>query len=189
VADTDMLQDRFWVQTQNFLGQRLSIPVAANGNFVINAVDNLAGSSDLISVRNRGSFSRPFTRIKELQQEAEQRFLEKEKQLQDQLRETERKIQDLQRAREDSSQFILSPEQQREIERFREEKIKIRKELRAVQHELNRNIDDLEDWMKFLNIGLMPLLIGLGGLVVAGYQKKRRGRQKSAPQTSGVPTP
>lgn len=85
VADTDLLQDQFWVQVQSFLGQRIGIPSAANGTFVTNALDNLTGSNDLISVRNRGSFTRPFTLVKALQQDAELQFRQKEQLLQARL--------------------------------------------------------------------------------------------------------
>ena len=63
VADTDVLADRFWVVVEEFLGTRIAVPSAANGAFVVNALDNLTGSGDLISVRNRGTFTRPFTRV------------------------------------------------------------------------------------------------------------------------------
>lgn len=174
VADTDLLQDRFWVQVQSFLGQRIAIPTANNGSLIVSAIDNLTGSNDLISVRNRGTYDRPFTRVKSLQQEAEKQFLAKEQELQNQLNETERKINELQRNKDNSNTLILSAEQQQEIEAFRQEKVRIRKELRNVQHELNKNIESLEDTMKFLNIGLMPLLIGAGGIALAMYRRKRR---------------
>ncbi|MDH4360496.1 MAG: Gldg family protein, partial [Nitrospirota bacterium] len=92
VADTDVLQDRFWVQVQNFFGQRIGIPNSGNGTFVTNALDNLTGSNDLISVRSRAGYSRPFTLLRVLQQEAEQQFRQKERALQEQLKATERKI-------------------------------------------------------------------------------------------------
>ena len=94
VADTDMLEDRFWVRIQRALN--IAVPIAANGNFVINALDNLMGSSDLISVRNRGHFSRPFTKVDEIRQSAELNYREKEQQLMSRLRETEKKLIDLQ---------------------------------------------------------------------------------------------
>ena len=175
VADTDMLQDRFWVQSQNFLGQRLGIPTAANNDFVTNALDNLTGSHDLISVRNRGSFSRPFTLVRAIQQEAEARFRQKEQALQQRLKDTERKIQDLQSRKEDQTTIILSAEQQAALEGFRQELVVTRKELRNVQHELQKNIDSLENVVKFLNIGLMPLVIAVGGVVLGAWNMRRRG--------------
>lgn len=174
VADTDLLQDRFWVQVQSFLGQRLGIPTSGNGTFVTNALDNLTGSNELISIRNRGSFSRPFTLVRALQQEAKERFRQKEQLLQDRLRSTERKLQDLQSQKDDGGTLILSAEQQKEIARFRGELLTTRKELRSVQHELQKNIESLESIMKFMNIGLMPLLVGIGGVVISVYRLRRR---------------
>ena len=174
VADTDMLQDRFWVQVQNFLGQRIGIPTSANNDFVTNALDNLTGSHDLISVRNRGSFSRPFTLVRAIQQEAEMQFRQKEQALQQRLKETERKIQELQRTKEDQTTVILSAEQEAALDGFRQQLVVTRKELRNVQHELQKNIESLENVVKFLNIGLMPLVIAVGGVVFSAYTIRRR---------------
>ena len=176
VADTDMLQDRFWVQSQNFLGQRIGIPTAANNDFVTNALDNLTGSHNLISVRNRGRFARPFTLVRAIQQEAEARYRQKEQALQQRLKDTEHKIQDLQGRKEDQTTIILSTEQQAALEGFRQELVATRKALRNVQHELQKNIDSLEDVVKFLNIGLMPLVIAVGGVMLGAWNMRRRQR-------------
>lgn len=176
VADTDVLADKFWVQVQRIFTQRIAIPYANNADFVSNAVDNLAGSNDLISLRSRGSADHPFTRVEALQQEAEQRFREKEKELLAQLKETDQKIRALQTQKQQKDALTLSVEQQQEIARFRQEKIKIRKELRDVQHELRKNIAGLEATMKFVNIGLMPLLIGISGFLLSVYRSGRRSK-------------
>ncbi len=181
VADTDVLQDRFWVQTQQFLGQRIAIPLAANNSFVTNALDNLTGSHDLISVRNRGSSSRPFTLVRAIQQEAEQRFRQKEQALQQRLKDTERKIQELQNKKEDQTTVILSAEQQAALDGFRQELVATRKELRSVQHELQKNIESLEGIVKFLNVGFMPLVVVVGGLLISAYNVRRRQRATAAP--------
>ncbi len=186
VADTDMLQDRFWVQVQNFLGQRIGIPTSANNDFVTNALDNLTGSHDLISVRNRGSFSRPFTLVRAIQQEAEMQFRQKEQVLQQRLKETERKIQELQSGKEDQTTVILSAEQEAALDGFRQELVATRKELRNVQHELQKNIESLENVVKFLNIGLVPLVIAGGGVVFSAYTMRRRIRGH-APEPKVIP--
>lgn len=175
VADADLLEDQFWVQVQNFFGQRIAIPTANNATFVSNALDSLSGSNDLISVRSRGSSSRPFTKVEELRREAEQRFREKEQALQARLKETEQKIRDLQnRKPEGGSSLMLTVEQQNELDRFRDEMVKTRKELRSVQHELRKDIERLEGGMKFVNIGLMPLIIGVFGIGFTTYAARRR---------------
>ncbi len=173
VADTDVLEDKFWVRVQNIFGQKIALPHAANATFVTNGLDNLSGSNDLISVRNRGNFARPFTLVKEIQREAEQRFREKEKELLARLQETDQKIRSMQNQKQKGNELTLNIKQQQEIANFRSEKIKIRKELRNVQHELQKNIESLETRTKFINIGLMPLLIGIGGIIL-GISSRRR---------------
>ena len=179
VADTDILQDRFWVQVQNFFGQRIGIPNSGNGTFVTNALDNLTGSNDLISVRSRAGYSRPFTLLRMLQQEAEQRFRQKEQVLQEQLKATERKIQELQSQKPEGNAMILSVEQQEAMGQFRKELLQVRKELRGVQHELGKNIESVERWVKFINIGLVPLLIGIVGVWISSSGIRKKGSPKS----------
>ncbi len=161
VADTDLLADRFWVQMQNYMGVQVPSAIADNGNFVINAIDNLGGNDDLISLRSREQYSRPFERVNDLRREAETRFRDRERELQTRLQETEARITQLQIKKQNDNAIILSNQQRQEIDSFRAEQLRIRKELRAVQHELQTNIEKLGTQLKFINIGLIPLLIAL----------------------------
>ena len=90
VADTDMLADPLWVRTQNVFGQHFAMAWANNGDFVSNALDNLAGSGDLISIRGRQSFFRPFTKVDELRRHADEQLRAKEKELDKELKDTEK---------------------------------------------------------------------------------------------------
>ena len=173
-ADSDLLADRFWVQVQSLLGTRFMVPTAANNTLVINALDNLTGSRDLIDVRSRGTFLRPFERINALRREAELRFREKEQELVLRLEETEERLVALEETRQGEDALILSDAQQSELTRFREERLAIRRDLRDVRRELRRSIESLEGWIKFVNIGLMPILIGVLGLVAGVWQVRRR---------------
>ncbi|MBT6275790.1 MAG: ABC transporter, partial [Chromatiales bacterium] len=176
VADTDLLVDRSWVQVQELLGTRLAVPSAGNGSFVINVLDNLTGSNDLISVRSRGRYTRPFTRVDDIRRDAELRFRAKEQQLVEELRTTEQKLLALGKSQPEAGggELVLSAEQRAEIERFRAEKVRIRKDLRSVLHERSKNIDALESNIRMLNLVLMPLLIVIIGLLVAFWQTQRR---------------
>ncbi|HZL98632.1 MAG TPA: Gldg family protein, partial [Planctomycetota bacterium] len=176
VADADLLGDDLWVQMQSFLGQRMAIPIASNGDFAVHALDNLSGSNDLISLRNRARFDRPFELIEGIRREAEQRLLAREQQLQDELSQTERRLTELQSKKDDASSLILSPEQRAEIERFQEQRVATRKALREVRHDLNKDIDRVEAWIKAVNIGAVPLLVG----ALAAGLGLRAGRRRSA---------
>jgi len=172
VADVDLLSDRLWVQVQSFLGQQVANAFADNGAYVVNALENLGGSADLISVRSRGSFSRPFSKVEQLRVGAEARFRETEQRLQQELSETEQRLQELQSSREDTGSLLLTDAQQSELDRFVDQRASIRKELRAVQRGLDKDIDKLGSLLKFVNIGLMPLLLTLGILI--GLWRRRR---------------
>jgi len=173
VADTDLLTDRLWVQVQPFFGQKLMNAFANNGDFFINAVDNLTGSSDLISIRGRATSQRPFTVVDDMKRSAEESFRDKERELQQQLSETERKLTELQSGKSKGSEMIMSPEQQAELTKFLDQKVVIRKQLRDVRHSLDQNIDALGARLKFLNIGLMPILITIAALMFAFWKRKR----------------
>ena len=174
VADADMLADRFWVVVQEFLGNRIALPSAANGALVINALDNLTGSSDLISVRNRGTFTRPFTRVVALRQQAERTFRTKEQELIAELTETERRLIELEESNQGDDALVLTDAQREELVRFRQERVRIGKELREVRRQLRADIERLESWLKFANIGLVPILIGIVGLLAGVMQIRRR---------------
>jgi ABC-type uncharacterized transport system involved in gliding motility auxiliary subunit len=159
VADTDILSDRLWVQLQDFFGQRIVTPWANNGDFVTNAVDNLTGSSALISIRSRGRFTRPFDVVQDLRREAEASYLNSANDLQSQLAEAERQLGELESSRDEQNLMSLSPEQEATLVRFQQEKLRIRKALRNVRHQLDKDIEMLGSTLKFMNIVLMPLLL------------------------------
>jgi ABC-type uncharacterized transport system involved in gliding motility auxiliary subunit len=173
VADTDVLTDMMWVQRENFFGQRFAQAFANNGDLVMNAVDNLTGNSDLISIRGRATFVRPFERVEALRRDAEARFRSKERELEEELRATEQKLTALQTSRNDQSSLILTPEQEQELERFQQQKAGIRKDLREVRHGLDRDIKRLGTLLDVINIALVPLLLTIFGLAVFVWRRRR----------------
>ncbi len=183
VADADMLADRFWVQVQDFFGQRLATAWADNASFAQNALENLGGSSSLIGIRSRGRFSRPFDRVESIRLRADARYRASAEQLQQRLDETEQKLGDLQLAREQSNQLVLSPEQEQALLKFQDEKLRIRKELREVRHQLDQDIEHLGTLLKLANILVMPLLLTL---LLYGWHVLRRGVARRKPGQGGA---
>lgn len=178
VADVDILSDRLWVIRQrSILGQEIASAMASNADFVTNAVANLAGSPNLIGLKSRQTYFRPFDRVEALQRDADARFRETEQRLQAELAETEQRLGALQSAREDSGSLFMTPEQEREIDRFRAEQLRIRQELRSVQRELDSSIDALGATLKILNIFVIP--IGLAVLALLAHFLRRPGRRKA----------
>ncbi|MDP5040369.1 MAG: ABC transporter, partial [Paraglaciecola sp.] len=122
-------------------------------------VENLSGSDALISVRSRGTFVRPFIKVDELTVLAEKKFREQELILQQQLDETEAQLMQLQSQQDDGTALVISPEQQQTIDNFMQKKIEIRKALREVRHQLDKDIEQLGNWIKFINIAVAPLIL------------------------------
>jgi len=180
-ADTDVLTDRMWVQRQPFLGQDIVSAFADNGSLAINAVDNMLGNRDLISIRTRANSARPFTRVEGLRVAAEKSYRATEESLQSELQETERRLSDLQAAKGEGELTVISEEQQGEIQRFMNRRLEIRRELRQVQHDLQSDIESLGTRLKLINIGLVPLLVLVVALV---YDQRRRQRQTGRGSTN-----
>jgi len=175
VGDVDFLSDRLWVQRQNFLGQQLTTAFASNGDFVINSLDNLSGSAELIGIRARGTYSRPFTRVEALRRDADAQFRQTEQLLQAELTETETRLAELQAARTDEGALLASPEQQAEVQRFLDQQIRIRQDLRAVQRNLDQDIERLGVILQAINIVVVPLLLTLFALGTVALRRKRKG--------------
>jgi ABC-type uncharacterized transport system involved in gliding motility auxiliary subunit len=180
IADTDLLMDYLWVQTRELLGQRIAQSFANNGDLIANILDNLSGSSALISVRGRASFSRPFERIEALKRQADDRLRAKALELQSELQQTEGKLTELQSKRNDQSSLMLSPEQEAELKRFTAEKARVRKELRETERGLDVDINRLGSHLKVINIAIAPLLVAVAGVLILSLRRRRRTVSPSA---------
>ncbi|MAR91107.1 MAG: ABC transporter [Pseudomonadales bacterium] len=175
VADSDILSDRLWVQVRQFFGQSVASPFADNGDFFFNAVDLLSGSGDLISIRGQGRYFRPFTVVKAMQREAEARFRDVEQELRNRLQAVEQKLMQLRDQQGGSDNAVtLTPEVEAQLLEFQQEKLKIRKQLREVQHQLNKDIERLDLRLKLINIALVPAILTLLAVGVILYRRRRR---------------
>ncbi len=163
-ADTDLFEDRFWVQLQELLGQRVVVPLAGNGSFILNLADHISGNDTLLDLRGRGITKRPFDVVDRLRRDAEAKYLAEEQVLQEQLQVAEQRIAQLE-GQQPEGAAVLSVEQQAEIEAFRAQLLNTRKELRAVNRNLHDEINRLGKLLAFLNIAFVPFLIVLFVLV------------------------
>ena len=172
VGDADMLMDRNWIQMRSLFGQEVAQSFANNGDFVINAVEQMSGGAALSDLRGRGVSWRPFELIQRMEAEADSRFRAKERELNIQLVETEQKLSKLPKAAEGSTE-ALTAEQAKTIEGFRSKLLAIRSELRDVQFALRREVDNLKNLVTAFNVGVVPVTIGVIALAF-GMRRSRR---------------
>jgi ABC-type uncharacterized transport system involved in gliding motility auxiliary subunit len=163
IGDTDILTDEHFL-----LQQRLQI--SNNIPFIQNTVDYF-GDPTLVSIRSR-SHDRPFTTIQKLEKDAQERFENRHKELTKRQQEILQKKTTLQSTGEGSNQFTLSidPEALKEIQ---EQEIEIRKELRSTRNQLRAEVDLITLIIKVANIGVMPLLVILFGIMFFVFKRKK----------------
>lgn len=173
VADVDMLHHSFWTD-QDQSNERGEIkPIADNVAFVVNALDNLTGSSALAGLRSRGSTSRPFHMVEKMRQEAERKFRRKERELQKRLDRVREQISLLEGRERPDATNILTPQERAEMDGYRREIVSVRRELRDVQRALRTDLDQLDTLLKFLNIAAIPFLLAIGAIGAAIYRRSR----------------
>ena len=180
MADSDIFEDRFWVRIESLFGKEIATPFADNAAFVLNAVENLTGSNDLISLRTRATNERPFIVVRELQAAAQSQYQQEAEMLQQRLTDTRQRLHDLEQGGavdgKRTGNIAVTPQQEAAIERFKRQLVETRTELREVQHNLRRDIDRLGSILAFANIALMPVLASLCALIVAALRRRRRRR-------------
>ena len=174
VADVDMLADPMWMVASRLDGGLTGQAVADNAAFFLNAVENMTGRDDLSSLRSRGSFQRPFTLVEKIRREAENKHRKKEKELLDRLEEAMGRLNRLERDSAAEEQVVLTASQVDSLKTMRADVIRLRRELRDVQHRLRRDVEALTSWLELVNIALVPALVAVFAAVVAWARRARR---------------
>lgn len=165
VADVDMLADRFCTRDINIFGQTMTQPINQNISFTLNMIEQLCGSEALIGLRSRNSFNRPFERVKEMEKEATIKWQEEEERLAQKLQATQSRLAALQQTQgNNDQQLMLTPEQEKEIKKFREEVFQTQQSLKEVRKNLRKDIEKLGIRLKIINILLIPLLVAIFGI-------------------------
>ena len=177
VADSDMLDDKFWLQKQEFFGQRVLVPTANNGDFVANAIEVLAGGDDLVGLRTRGTSARPFDVVDRIQAKAQARYSAEEHELQAKLKDTQTKLEGLTGKDQGNAATTLTAEQTKAIEEFRADIVQTRRQLRDVQAALRNDIQRLRAGLEFLNIALIPIIVAAVAIVLGALRLRRRSRR------------
>ena len=179
VADADLVSDDTWVIDERVGGMNLGKrAIADNGPLVLNAIELAAGNPALAEIRARGQFRRPFTVVDAMRKDAQTKFIAREKDLQDEIQRTELQIGELQRERtpDGMQQIVLSPEQVKRIEELQQRMVAARKELRQVQLELRKGVEQLGTNLLVANSVLWPLVVAAAALawyVVRGRSSRR----------------
>jgi ABC-type uncharacterized transport system involved in gliding motility auxiliary subunit len=174
IGDSDFAFDQIAGRQQQMLNQVVFTPTNGNLNLIESSVELLAGDSNLMSIRSRTSANRPFVLVDKMEAAAQDKYQSKIDELESGLTQARQKLSELQSAKQADQKSVLSPEQQAEIKKFQENEAQIDRQLKQVRKELRQEIDSLQNWLKWLNIALMPVVVTCIGLGLAFFKKRSR---------------
>jgi len=173
-GDADLLYDPFTIRRIDSPFGALQMAMNANLNLAQNIIEQMTGDNNLIAVRSRATLNRPFTRVKEMEAAANERFQSEIKRLEDSAAQAQQKINELQSQKKDKDQrFILSPEQRAELEKLRKEEGDSNRRLRQVKKDLKREVVSLQTRLKWINILAVPLAVTATGIVIAIVNRRK----------------
>jgi ABC-type uncharacterized transport system involved in gliding motility auxiliary subunit len=173
-GDADLLYDPFTIRQIESPFGALKMAMNANLNLAQNIIEQMTGDNNLIAVRSRATLNRPFTRVKEMEAAANEKFQSEIKRLEDSAAQAQQKINEMQAQKKDKDQrFILSPEQRVELEKLRKEEADTRKRLRQVQKDLKKEVVSLQTRLKWINILAVPLAVTATGIVIAIVNRRK----------------
>jgi ABC-type uncharacterized transport system involved in gliding motility auxiliary subunit len=170
IADADFLFDGLWL-TRSIFG---TVKARENPDFLLNAAEQLSGNDALLGLRARGTFERPFEKVRELRQQARERLRDEEERLESDLTAAQARIDEIVREQGDGNTVLLTPELEEQLVNAREAEVATRKKLRQVRYDLVKDERRLGTTLKLVNIGFVPLLVvGAGVAMMLGRRRMR----------------
>ena len=165
IADIDAFYNDFAYRIQNIGGMNMASASNGNSSLLLNLLDLSVGSKHLIGSRSRAAVRRPFTVIREMEEDFNEEVGARIEELREKEREATRRLNELQVQKTRGNQLFLSPEQEAEIIRMRKEQVESARQIREMQKDLRSRKDKLTGNITLLNVAIMPafvILIGLG---------------------------
>jgi ABC-2 type transport system permease protein len=149
--------------------------VGDNSALLMNAIEEISGSGDLISIRSRGNFKRPFVVVDQIEQEADKETAAEVEVVNAQIEGFNQKLQALvSSAKDEKQQELLGNEivkQKRELE------LKIRDakgQLRRIKAKRNERTDRLATKLEVMNMAAVPGLVMVFAIVLSVWRGARR---------------
>lgn len=171
-ADVDFISDQVAFQNTPFGA------IAANDNHkvLLNAADYLFGSEELMKVRSKQNIERPFTLFDEIEDQADERTLERERVLREEIATFEEQLREKQGAA-GGNEALFQKQLQDEIDELNERISQANRELREIRKEKRAALEKEEAKVRWMTLGLTPSLVLALGLTLF---VRRRNRDQQA---------
>jgi ABC-type uncharacterized transport system involved in gliding motility auxiliary subunit len=170
-SDVDFLSDQM-AYANSFFGK---MTVGDNSALLVNAIEDLSGSGDLISIRSRGNYKRPFTVVDAIEKEAEKETADEVTLINVQIEGFNQKLQELvSSAKGEDKEAVVGD---KIVQQKRDLELKIhtaQRQLRAVQAKRRVRIEELGNTLKMLNVVSIPAVVMVIALVLGTWRSVRR---------------
>lgn len=170
-ADVDFISDMLAYENTIF-GR---VTAGDNSALLLNTVDTLSGSSELISIRSRGNFSRPFTVVEEIEQQAEAETADQESQINSEIAGFQNELQNIASNAQKGQEEIVGSSI---LQKKKELELKIhqaQRKLRDVKMQRRQRIEHLGNVLRNVNMFSAPAII-LAIAVILGVRRSTRKR-------------
>jgi ABC-type uncharacterized transport system involved in gliding motility auxiliary subunit len=167
VADSDFMLDPFTVRQRQLNGQMVMEELNDNLKFVLSSLETLGGSDELVTLRSKGTSIRPFNRVVALERNAQARYQAKLDEIEKRLEEANNKVNEISRRSggDLSKGLVITPEMQREIDKFQKEATELSEQRRQIRRGLSEDVNALGRKLAVVNLLVGPILAGLFGLL------------------------
>ncbi len=171
-SDIDFLSDNAAYE-QSFLGT-----VATRGDnsaLLLNTIEVISGSADLLAIRSRGNFQRRFEVIDEIENKAEKESLGKLQELQAKRDSLDRELQQIiVESQKSDGTIVVGESFQQKIQQKENEKRQAEKEIKQVQLGKRVQIEAVQNYWANMNMFGAPVVILIIAIILALKQKIQR---------------
>ena len=169
-SDVDFITDNMAYQT-SFFGKMV---VGDNSTLLMNAVDDLSGSSDLVSIRSRGNFKRPFLVVDEIEKQAEAETAEEVEKINLQIAGFQGELQSILASAKQGQEEVIGSSIVQKKKDLELKILQAQRQLRQVKMTRRERIEQLGNRLRQANMLGAPAVI----LLIAIVLGLRRGMRK-----------
>ncbi len=169
-SDVDFISDALAYQT-SFFGKMV---VGDNSSMLMNAIDDLSGSSDLVSIRSRGNFKRPFMVVDEIERQAEAETAEEVEEINAQIAGFQSELQSIISSAKEGQEEIIGDSIAKKKQELESKIYQAQRQLRQVRMNRRERIEKLGNRLRQANMLGAPMVI----LIIAIALGVRRSARK-----------
>ncbi len=169
-ADVDFISDSIAYQS-SFFGKMV---VGDNSALVLNAIDDLSGSGDLVSIRSRGNFKRPFVVVDEIERQAEEETREEVAKINAQILGFQSELQSILASAKKGQEEVIGStilQKQRDLELKQR---RAQRQLNEVRLNKRERIEHLGNVLRGFNMLMAPAIILIIAIVLGVCRSVRK---------------